>query len=363
MTNAALAALLLVQLAVILMTCRGIGWLFAHLRQPLVVAEMVAGFLLGPSLLGWLAPSVQSRLFAADSKPTLFVLSQIGLVLYMFCVGLEFRLDLVTRYRRRALGISAAGMVAPFALAAALALFLVQRGGFFGEQVRPVHAVLFLGAAMSITAFPVLARIIAERGIAGTTVGSMSLAAGAMDDAAAWIIMAVVLGSVTGHLAPALVAAGGALLYVVVVVVGAKRVLAPWHRRRNEPTRWRPRRSSPAVPAGHRRVVHRFHRHPFGVRRLHPGSRRPARRAFARAAADDRAVDHGALRAVIFRLLGPEYAPDAARLGAAVADHGGGIRRRVRGKRRRVLGRRAAERRAAPPGTGHRNADERAGHG
>lgn len=227
MTNAALAALLLVQVAIILTACRGVGWLFARLRQPLVVAEMVVGFLLGPSLLGWAAPSLQSRLFAADSKPTLFVLSQIGLVLYMFSVGLEFRIDLVTRYRRRALGISSAGIVAPFVAAGALALLLVQRGGFFGEQVRPVHAVLFLGAAMSITAFPVLARIISERGIAGTTVGSMSLAAGAMDDAAAWIILAVVLSSVTGRLAPAAVAAGGGLLYVVAVLGGVKRVLAP----------------------------------------------------------------------------------------------------------------------------------------
>jgi Kef-type K+ transport system membrane component KefB len=227
MPDPALAALVFVQLALILAACRGLGWLFARVRQPLVVAEMVAGFLLGPSFLGWLAPSLQSQLFAADSKRTLFVLSQIGLVLYMFSVGLEFRSDLVTRYRRRAVGVSAAGILAPFGVAAVLALVLVRLGGFFDEQVSPTDAVLFLGAAMSITAFPVLARIISERGIAGTTVGSLSLAAGAMDDAAAWIILSVVLSSFAGNAMLALLAAGGALLYVVVVFFGVRRLLVP----------------------------------------------------------------------------------------------------------------------------------------
>ena len=118
MADPALAALLFVQLAVILATCRGLGWIFARVRQPLVVAEMIAGFVLGPSLLGWIAPSLQAHLFAVDSKHTLYALSQIGLVLYMFCVGLEFRRDLVAQYRRRAIAVSAAGIVAPFAVAA-----------------------------------------------------------------------------------------------------------------------------------------------------------------------------------------------------------------------------------------------------
>jgi Kef-type K+ transport system membrane component KefB len=227
MSDSALAALLFVQLTVILATCRGLGWVFARLRQPLVVAEMVAGFLLGPSFLGWVAPQVQARLFAPASLHTLFVLSQVGLVLYMFCVGLEFRMDLVTRYRRRAVGISAAGIVAPFALGVALAMVMLRGGGFFTDQVRPFHAVLFLGAAMSITAFPVLARIISERGIAGTTVGSLSLAAGAMDDAAAWIILAIVLGSFTGNAQLAIAAAGGAALYVAVLFLGVRRLLIP----------------------------------------------------------------------------------------------------------------------------------------
>jgi Kef-type K+ transport system membrane component KefB len=225
MTDSALVALLFVQLMCVLVVCRGLGWLFARVRQPLVVAEMVAGFLLGPSFFGWLMPHIQGRLFPPASLHTLFVLSQLGLVLYMFAVGLEFRVDLATRYRRRAIGISAAGIAVPFVLGGVLAIVMVRSGGFFTEQVRPFHAVLFLGAAMSITAFPVLARIISERGIAGTTIGSLALAAGAMDDAAAWIALAIVLSSFTGNATLALAAAGGALLYVVLVFLGVRRFL------------------------------------------------------------------------------------------------------------------------------------------
>jgi Kef-type K+ transport system membrane component KefB len=225
MTDPALAAVLFIQFAIILAACRALGWAFARLRQPLVVAEMVAGFLLGPSLFGALLPSLQARVFPAGSLHSLYVLSQIGLVLYMFSVGLEFRLDLVTRFRRRAFGVSAAGIAFPFALGGLLAMAMVRSGGFFTSQVRPVHAVLFMGAAMSITAFPVLARIISERGIAGTTVGSLSLAAGAMDDAAAWVTFAIVLSSFTGNAALAIVAAGGAALYVAVVWFGVRRFL------------------------------------------------------------------------------------------------------------------------------------------
>src|SRR5258708_14858301 len=203
MTDSALAALLFVQLAIILATCRGLGWVFARVRQPLVVAEMVAGFLLGPSFFGWIAPQLQGRVFAPASLHTLVVLSQVGLVLYMFCVGLEFRMDLVTRYRRRAIGVSAAGIIAPFVVGSAVAMGMLQVGGFFADQVRPVHAVLFLGAAMSITAFPVLARIISEGAITGTTGGSLSLPAAALDHAAACIILPTVLTTLTVHPMPA----------------------------------------------------------------------------------------------------------------------------------------------------------------
>ncbi|MEP7310833.1 MAG: cation:proton antiporter [Acidobacteriota bacterium] len=225
MTDSALASLLFLQLACILLVCRGLGWIASRVRQPQVIAEMVAGFLLGPSFLGWLAPGVQGRLFPADARPVLFVTSQIGLILYMFCVGLEFRVDLVSRYRRRALTVSAAGIAVPFVLGAALALLMLERGGLFTDHVTAIQAALFLGAAMSITAFPVLARIISERGIAGTTVGSLALTAGAVDDAAAWVILACALSSFNANTTLALAAAGGAAAYAGIVFLAVRPFL------------------------------------------------------------------------------------------------------------------------------------------
>ncbi len=226
MSDSALAALFFLQLTCMLVVCRGLGWFTSKVRQPQVVAEMVAGFLLGPSVFGWVAPALQTRLFPAATLHVLYVTSQIGLVLYMFCTGLEFRRDLLARYGRRALSVSAAGIAVPFALGAALGLYMLRSGAFFTGRVLPVHAMLFLGAAMSITAFPVLARIIAERGIAGTSVGSIALAAGAIDDAAAWIILAIVLSSFAGSANLALTAAGGTIVYAVFVFVGLPPLFA-----------------------------------------------------------------------------------------------------------------------------------------
>src|SRR5215211_5087941 len=148
MTDSALAALLFLQLAIILAVCRGVGVLARRARQPQVVAEMVAGFLLGPSLFGWLAPAAHAQLFPAISLRAIYVISQVGVALYMFCVGLDLRMDIISQYRRRAIAISAAGIVVPFALGGMLALAMLSRGGLFTEHVRPVHAVMFLGAAM-----------------------------------------------------------------------------------------------------------------------------------------------------------------------------------------------------------------------
>jgi Kef-type K+ transport system membrane component KefB len=212
-----LAVLFFLQLAVILVVCRLVGWLGQRVGQPQVIGEMVAGFLMGPSFFGWLLPGLQARLFPPESRPILFVVSQLGLVLFMFCAGLAFRPDLLLRLSRRAAAISIAGIVVPFAFGGALAVALFEGGEFFTERVQLFHAVLFVGAAMSITAFPVLARIIHERGIAGTELGTVTLATGAIDDAAAWIILAVVLGSFTGSSFMAVIAAAGGLLYVIVV--------------------------------------------------------------------------------------------------------------------------------------------------
>jgi Kef-type K+ transport system membrane component KefB len=225
MTDSALAASFFLQLGFILLVCRLVGWGARWVGQPQAVAEMMAGFLIGPSFFGWLAPDLQRLVFPAEAMRPLYIVSQIGLVLYIFTVGLEFDTTLLSRHAKRALSVSVAGVAAPFALGGALALVMVQSGGFFPPAVTPTQAVLFVGAAMSITAFPVLARIIYESRIAGTTLGSLALAAGALDDAAAWIILAIVLGSFSTSSLQALWPTLGGLAYVVVVFLVVRPIV------------------------------------------------------------------------------------------------------------------------------------------
>ena len=148
------------QLVVILAACQATGWVFRRIGQSQVVSEMIAGVLLGPSLLGWLFPSAAAYLFPKASMPILFAVAQLGLVLYMFLVGLEFDLALIRARARGAALVSAAGIAAPFALGGLIAWWLHGDAAWalFGERVTSLQAVLFMGAAMSITAFPMLAR-------------------------------------------------------------------------------------------------------------------------------------------------------------------------------------------------------------
>lgn len=221
-----LASLALLQIAGILLVCRAVGAITKRMAQPQVVAEMIAGFLLGPSLLGWLAPGPSAWLFPDAAMPVLHVASQLGLVLYMFTVGAEFRIDLLQRMGRTAVAVSIAGIAGPLVLGGALGLLLYSQPGLFAGGATPTHAFMFTGAAMAITAFPVLARIISERGITDTSVGLLALAAGAVGDAAAWVLLAFVLASFSGNTLLALGAVGGAVAYVVLVVTIARPILA-----------------------------------------------------------------------------------------------------------------------------------------
>lgn len=133
---------------------------------------MIAGVLLGPSLLGWLAPGFSAMLFPAESKPILFAVCQLGLVLYMFLVGVELDLDLIRTRLRSAASVSLAGILVPFLLGGALAWQLAGDRSLFSAQTTTTQAVLFLGAAMSITAFPMLARIVLENGLSRTSLGT-----------------------------------------------------------------------------------------------------------------------------------------------------------------------------------------------
>jgi Kef-type K+ transport system membrane component KefB len=227
-------------MAVILIVCRLVGLLAKRIGQPQVVGEMIAGVMLGPSLLGLLWPQSAELIFTKESRGILYAGAQLGVGLYMFLVGLEFRTDHFRLRVRSAACVSVAGMVVPFILGALLVLWLQHVPGIFSPKVRYFEGALFLGAAIAITAFPMLARIISERGLSGTSLGTLALAAGAIDDAAAWCVLAVVLATfgasqplVIGDLSinAAVVAIGGAVLYGVVALTVGRRLLAMLGRR------------------------------------------------------------------------------------------------------------------------------------
>ncbi len=207
------------QAALILLACRLVGKAAQRFGQPQVVGEMIAGVMLGPSLLGLVFPTLQHALFPKATLDMLNVAAQLGVGLYMFLVGTEFRSDHFRTQYRSALLISVAGIAVPFVLAFAIAPWLMHLPALFAGQARFSEAGLFLGAAISITAFPMLARIIHERGIAGTPLGTLALTAGAVDDAAAWCILAVVLASFGGQWTHAWIAIGGAIGFAGFMIV------------------------------------------------------------------------------------------------------------------------------------------------
>lgn len=212
--------LIVLQACVIIVAARLIGSLARRLGQPAVIAEVIAGILLGPSLLGRVAPAAFDQLFPKASLPGLSLLSQIGLVFFMFLIGLELDPKLLRGRGKSSFAISAAGIFVPFALGALLASQIFATQGEAG--VPRISFVLFMGIAMSITAFPVLARILAERNLIRTQLGSIALACAAADDVTAWCLLALVVsvvhakgaGAALWTTASALAFAGG-MLFVV----------------------------------------------------------------------------------------------------------------------------------------------------
>ena len=222
MTPFELSVRFFLQIAFILGACRLVGWLASKVGQPQVVGEMIAGVIIGPSILGALLPEAQGWIFPKESKPIIFSVCQIGLAVYMFIVGVEFDWTLIRSRLRSAAAVSLSGILAPFALGAAAAYFLKDHWPLFSPNTSMTEGMLFMGAAMSITAFPMLARIIFERGLTGTSLGTLALAAGSIDDAAAWCVLAIVLASFAGNATIAILAIGGGLLYVVFVAVAVR---------------------------------------------------------------------------------------------------------------------------------------------
>lgn len=231
-SNLQLAVQFFFQIGVILVVCRAVGIVAKWLGQPQVVAEMIAGVMLGPSLFGLFAPDWQQWIFPWDRTQTtrdtqsyIFPASQLGLALYMFVVGLEFRVDILKSHFKSSLMVSLAGMIAPFALGGLLAYYFHRYTRLFPEATTLMEAMLFLGASMCITAFPMLARIIHFKGLAGTLMGTVAIGAGAIDDAMAWCLLAVVLASFDANPSHALFSIGGGIIFVAVAMLVIRPIL------------------------------------------------------------------------------------------------------------------------------------------
>ena len=215
---------LLLQVAVICAVARAVGWLFKTLQQPRVVGEIVAGLLLGPSFFGWIAPAISAFVFPPESLGPLNTLSQLGLMLFMFQVGMELNLTDVLRFGRVVVVISYAGIFIPFVMGAGLALFLSER--LSSPSVSLSSFALFMGIAMSITAFPVLARILAEKGLLQTKIGSIALASAAIDNLTSWCLLALLSIKVVSSSPSSLLFKLAGLAWYAMLMLGVRHFLS-----------------------------------------------------------------------------------------------------------------------------------------
>jgi Kef-type K+ transport system membrane component KefB len=204
-----LLALLLLQICVIALSAQLLGRLFQRLGQPRVAGEMTAGIALGPSLLGWVAPRLHASLFPETSLASLNLLGQLGLIFYMFLVGLTLDLGHLREQSRIALASSIASIAVPLVSGFALAMALYHR----------VPLALFLGVCMSVTAFPVLVRILEETGLSGTRLGAVAIAAAAFGDVVAWLMLAAILASMS------IVSSAGITLAWLAAYIGAMLIV------------------------------------------------------------------------------------------------------------------------------------------
>ncbi len=210
-------ALLLAQIVTIIMVAKLFGWICVKLKQPSVIGEMIAGIVLGPSLVGLYFPEFSAFMFPKESLPNLQFLSQIGLILFMYIVGMELDLSVLRKKAHDAVVISHASIIFPFALGVGLSYFIYKE--FAPEGIQFSSFALFIAIAMSITAFPVLARIVQERNLHKTKIGTIVITCAAADDITAWCILAAVIaivkaGSFSGSVFVILMA----ILYVFLMI-------------------------------------------------------------------------------------------------------------------------------------------------
>lgn len=220
-------ALLLAQIVTIIFVARLFGWICIKLKQPSVIGEMIAGIVLGPSLIGMYFPEFSAFLFPKESLGNLQFLSQIGLILFMYIVGMELDLSVLRKKAHDAVVISHASIIIPFALGIGLSYFIYRE--FAPEGVQFTSFALFIGIAMSITAFPVLARIVQERNLHKTKLGTVVITCAAADDITAWCVLASVIaivkaGSFTSSIYVILMAIAYVFLMIKIVRPFLKRI-------------------------------------------------------------------------------------------------------------------------------------------
>ena len=219
---------LLLALTAVLVAGRLLGRLFRVIGQPPVIGEVVAGILLGPSLLGSVSPDAYAFLLPSSITPSLGLLSQLGVALYMFLIGVELDTGVLRGQLRATVTIAQSGIVVPFALGGVLAMFLYRELAPAGVPLS--HFALFLGVAMSITAFPVLARILADTGLTRTDLGRLALTCAAVGDVTAWCLLAFVVGVVQSQQGSALMASLLTLGYIGVMFVVVRPAIVKWSR-------------------------------------------------------------------------------------------------------------------------------------
>ncbi len=224
--------LVLIQMSVVLLMTFSCGWLACRLGQSRVIGEIVGGIVLGPSVLGHVWPVASARLFPAESLHTLEMLSNVGLVLYLFLVGMELDTSQLRQQKSTALAASGTSIVVPFLAAALLAHPLRVR--FSPHGIGSTPFVLFLGIAMSITAFPVLARILDERELTRTPLGTTAILCAAFDDVVAWLLLAVTLTLIDASQGSAsLLSRFGGLAAYLLLMFGVVRPLSAKVARRH----------------------------------------------------------------------------------------------------------------------------------
>jgi Kef-type K+ transport system membrane component KefB len=227
--------LLLTQMAIVLLVTVACGWLALKVGQARVIGEIIGGILVGPSLFGRFAPHLSAKIFPPSSLGPFETLSTVGLVLFLFLIGMELDYEQLVRHRATAIMASGMSILLPFGMGALLAHSLRVR--FAPHGIGSIPFVLFLGIAMSITAFPVLARILEERNLQGTALGTTAILCAAVDDVVAWSLLAFALAFIGGEDAPTslIYRLTGLVIYLVLMLAVIRPVAAYLVRRQRKP--------------------------------------------------------------------------------------------------------------------------------